>query len=251
LWGAQPDEWAWTEQQQVPTYEGAIRRVGIKPGERVLDVGCGAGTFLRMAADLGARVFGFDASESLLEVARKRVPNADLRAGDMESLPYDDDSFDLVTGFNSFFFAADMVAALREAGRVAKPGAPVVIVVWGRPELCNLDALKRALGSLLPPPNPGAPPPPGLWEEGVLEGIVSEAGLTPQSRFATSWAFQYPDTETMVQKTLAPGIVVEAVRHAGEAAVRSAIIDALAPYRTPEGAYRFENEWHYLIARAR
>jgi ubiquinone/menaquinone biosynthesis C-methylase UbiE len=204
-----------------------------------------------MAADLGAEVFGFDASESLLEVARKSLPNADLRAGDMESLPYDDDYFDLVTGFNSFFYAANMVAALREAGRVAKPGVPVVVLVWGRPERCNLDALKRALASLLPPPDPGAPPPAKLWEEGVLEGMVSEAGLTPESRFAMSSVFQYPDAETMVQKTLAPGVVVEAVRHAGEAAVRAAIIDALTPYRTQDGAYRFENEWHYVIARAR
>jgi len=44
-------------------------------------------------------------------------------------LLYEDDTYDLVTGFNSFFFANDMVAALREAGRVAKPGAPVVIQV--------------------------------------------------------------------------------------------------------------------------
>jgi len=49
----------------------------------------------------------------------------------MEDLPWEDDTFDLVTGFNSFFFATDMIAALREAGRVARPGAPVVIQVWG------------------------------------------------------------------------------------------------------------------------
>ena len=51
----------------------------------------------------------------------------------MQFLPYDDDQFDVVAGFNSFFFAADMVAALREAARVAKLGTPVVIQVWGRP----------------------------------------------------------------------------------------------------------------------
>jgi ubiquinone/menaquinone biosynthesis C-methylase UbiE len=55
----------------------------------------------------------------------------------MEALPYEDDSFDLVTGFNSFFFATDIVAALREAGCVAKPGAPVVIQVWGPHERKN------------------------------------------------------------------------------------------------------------------
>ena len=101
----------------------------------MLDVGCGVGAFLRLVADRGAEPFGLDASEALIDLARRRVPEADLRVGDMESLPYDADTFDLVTGFTSFFFANDMVAALREAGRVAKPGAPVVIQVWGAHEL--------------------------------------------------------------------------------------------------------------------
>jgi ubiquinone/menaquinone biosynthesis C-methylase UbiE len=75
--------------------------------------------FLRLAAERGVTVCGLDASEALVEIARSRVPDADVRADDMQFLPYD--LFDFVAGFNSFFFAADMVAALREAGRVAKP----------------------------------------------------------------------------------------------------------------------------------
>ena len=51
---------------------------------------------------------------------RERVPEADLRLADMEALPFGESSFDLVAGFNSFFFAVDMVAALREASRVAR-----------------------------------------------------------------------------------------------------------------------------------
>jgi ubiquinone/menaquinone biosynthesis C-methylase UbiE len=121
LWGARPRAWAEDEDQQVPTYEEAIRRVGIAPGQRVLDIGCGTGVFLRLVAERGAVPFGLDASQALLEIAHERVPEADLRVGEMEQLPYDDDTFDLVTGFNSFFFATDLVAALREAGRVAKP----------------------------------------------------------------------------------------------------------------------------------
>jgi ubiquinone/menaquinone biosynthesis C-methylase UbiE len=90
------------------------------------------------------------ASRALLEIARNRVPDADLRWGDMQHLPYDDDCFDLVTGFNSFFFAEDMVAALREAGRVARPGAPVMIQVFGRPERCDLEAVKAVMRPFLP-----------------------------------------------------------------------------------------------------
>ena len=60
--------------------------------------------------------------------------------GDMQFLPYEDGQFDLVAGFNSFFFADGLVAALSEACRVAKPGAAVVIQVWGRPDRCDLTA---------------------------------------------------------------------------------------------------------------
>jgi SAM-dependent methyltransferase len=191
LWDSAAGDWAGTEDQQVPTYEEAIHRIGVAPGGRVLDVGCGSGVFLRLVADRGARAFGLDASEALLALARARVPEADLRLGDMQSLPYADDVFDLVTGFNSFFFAADMVAAVREAGRVARPGAPVVLQVWGRPERCDLEAMKQAVRPFLRAPRAGTPAAPALWRPGVLEGVAAQAGLTPERSFDTRWAYRY------------------------------------------------------------
>jgi SAM-dependent methyltransferase len=249
LWGARARDWADAETQQRPTYEEALRRAAIRPGQLVLDIGCGSGAFLRSAADRGAAVFGLDASPALLEIARSRVPDADLRVGEMQSLPYGDDSFDLVTGFNSFFFAADMVAALREAGRVAKPGANVVIQVWGAPERCDLTAMKAAMEPSAPA-REQAPAPAPLWQTGVLEQLASEAGLRPIDAFDLTWAYEYPDERTMARQMLSPGMVTDAIRALGEDHVRNAIVDALAPYRTPSGGYRLENEWHYLIARA-
>ena len=250
LWGARPQDWAANEDQQLPTYEEALRRVGITAGQRVLDVGCGSGVFLRAAADRGAQVFGLDASEALLAIARARVPEADLRTGDMQALPYEDDAFDLVTGFNSFFFAGDMTAALREAGRVARPGAPVVVQVWGAPERCDLEAMKVVVRPFLPAPPPDAPRPPELWKPGVLEGIATAAGLTPESAFDTSWAFEYQDDEALVRGMLAPAGIAELVGPAQEEAVGNAIVEALAPHRTGSGGYRLHNEWHYVVARA-
>src|SRR5438093_1408702 len=55
LWGARAADWALSEDQQTPTYEAALGRVALEPGQRVLDIGCGAGAFLRLVADRGAR----------------------------------------------------------------------------------------------------------------------------------------------------------------------------------------------------
>jgi 2-polyprenyl-3-methyl-5-hydroxy-6-metoxy-1,4-benzoquinol methylase len=87
LWGARPADWALTEEQQAPTYEEALRRVKAASGELVLDVGCGAGAFLRVLAARGLRPYGIDASEALVELSRTRVSEADVRVGDMETLP--------------------------------------------------------------------------------------------------------------------------------------------------------------------
>src|SRR3954449_1278595 len=151
LWGSRPEDWALSEEQQIPGYEAALEYVPLEPGQRVLDIGCGVGTFLRLVADRGAEAFGLDASEALIELARQRVPEADLRVGDMEALPYETDTFDLVTGFTSFFFANDIVAAVREAGRVAKPGAAVLINVWGPHEGNDLEAVKAIIRPYFPP----------------------------------------------------------------------------------------------------
>ena len=250
LWGSRPEDWALSEEQQIPGYEAALEHVPLEPGQRVLDIGCGVGAFLRLVADHGAEAFGLDASEALIELARQRVAEADLRVGDMEALPYEADTFDLVTGFTSFFFANDMVAALREAGRVAKPGAPVVIQVWGAHENCSLEAMKEIARPFFPPRPPGAPAEPDLSQPGALESLAIAAGLTPQISFDTSWAYTFPDHETLGRALVAPAGVALLVGPEQEDDVKAAIVNGLAEHRTPDGSYRLDNEYHYLVARA-
>ena len=250
LWGARPADWAFTEDQQTPSYEDALRRVDLQPGQLVLDIGCGVGTFLRLVSDRGARPFGLDASEALLEVARARLPDADLRLGDMEALPYEDDTFDLVTGFTSFFFANDIVAALREAGRVAKPGAPVVIQVWGPHERNDLEAMKTITRPFMPPRPADAPVEPDYSKEGVLEEIATQAGLEPESAFDSAFAFEYPDEDTLRRALVAPAGIAMLVGPAREEEVKDAIVQGLSKLRTEDGGYRLNSEFHALIARA-
>ena len=250
LWGNRPGDWAECEERQAPAYEEVMRRIPVKAGQRVLDIGCGTGTFLRLVADRGGHAHGIDASEELLELARARVPAAELRVGDMQFLPYADDSFDLVTGFTSFFYADDMVEAIREAGRVARPGAPVVIEVWGRPEHDDLEAMKAVIRPFLPSRPPDGPEPPALWQPGVLEQIAAAAGLRPRSAFDFRFAAEYPDPQTLGRLMMAPAGIATLVGPEREASVRAQIVDALAPYRTARGGYRLQNEFRYLIADA-
>jgi SAM-dependent methyltransferase len=239
-----------SEEQHVPGYEAALERAGLRPGERVLDIGCGTGVFLELVAGRGAEPHGIDASETLLGLARRRLPEADLRVGDMEALPFADDVFELVTGFTSFFFANDMVAALREAGRVAVPGATVVVQVWGAHERCSLEAMKLIARPYMPPRPPDAPPDPDLSEPGMLESLAAAAGLDPEQSFVHSWAYTYPDEETLGRALLAPVGLALLVGPDREDEAREAIVDGLAEYRLPDGSYRLENEYRYLIARA-
>src|SRR5262245_36191136 len=247
IWGARASAWAEEEAAEAPKYEEPFARAGIAPGWAVLDVGCGAGAFLALAAGPGARVAGLDASEALLAIARRRLPGADLRLGDMERLPFADGAFDAVTGFNAFFLARDMAAALREAGRVARPGAPVVIQVWGRPERIALGPVFAALRELR-----GAPPPgPPLATPGALEAVAEAAGLAPGRAFDVAAALEYRDEAAMLRRVLSPGPVAELAETLGEEAVTAAILRALAPCRLPDGRYRVAAEWRTLIARVR
>ncbi|MFL5829839.1 MAG: class I SAM-dependent methyltransferase [Solirubrobacteraceae bacterium] len=250
LWGARPADWALSEDQQVPTYEAALDRVDLQPGQAVLDIGCGVGAFLRLAAGRGARPFGIDASEGLIALARERLPDADLRVGEMEALPYDDHSFDLVTGFNAFFFAEHVVNAVREAGRVAKPGARVVVQVWGAHAHNDLEAMKEIARPYFPPRPADAPAEPDYSAPGVLEDIASAAGLSPEAAFNLTWAFQFPDEGTMTRALAAPAGLAVLIGPERAPEFRRALIEGLAAYRQPDGSYRLNNQYHYLIARA-
>lgn len=257
LWGERARDWAdvmegW-DGWGVALYRHVLERVPVSGETRLLDVGCGAGRFCRTAADRGADVAGIDASGPLVAIARERIPEADLRVGDMERLPWADDSFDVVTGFNSFFIAGDIVAALREARRVARPGALVAMTVFGRPDRCESTTVFSSLARFAPPrprddEQPDAEPSRPLNEEGALEALAAEAGLAPSEAAYVNVVETYPDRETMVRGYFAAAPFVRAARAAGDDAVRAALGDALAPLEQPDGRYRLEDELRYLIA---
>ena len=92
-----------------------------KPGERVLDIGCGGGNNLLFFSKLGLGINGVDASPYMIGKAKERLGHrCTLRSGKAEDLPFDDNEFDIAVLINTLEFLNDPLKALREAGRVAR-----------------------------------------------------------------------------------------------------------------------------------
>lgn len=254
LWSSRAQDWAEIQEGEhgwgIRVYERVLDETGVGAGTTILDIGCGAGRLARMAAERGASVAGLDAAEGLVQVARARVPEADFRVGDMESLPWEEDAFEVVAGLSSFQFAADPSGALREAGRVAKDGGRVVAVVPGRPEDSELTPFLMALRPLMPSPPPGVAPggPLALSQPGALEAVIEEAGLSLLDSDEVDSPIEYPDEDTMLRGMLSAGPAALAIRTSGEEAARRAALESLAPFRNASGGYRLENRFRIAIA---
>jgi SAM-dependent methyltransferase len=251
LWGSAAADWAAIQERTCrPVYEAVFDHVDLKPGLRYLDVGCGAGLAAQLAAARGAQVSGLDAAENMLAIARTRVPDGDFQVGELESLPFQDGTFDLVTGFNAFQYAANPGAALAEAKRVAKAGAQVVVMTWGNPEGMEAASLVAALRPLLPPPPPGAPGPFALSDETALRGFALAAGLEPLELMDVDSPWHYADLATALRGLGSSGVAARARDNSSAEAVDGAHTKALSPYRLADGSYRIGARFRCLVTRA-
>jgi SAM-dependent methyltransferase len=141
-----------------------VRRVGVLPGEMVLDVACGTGNAAIRAAQVGANVVGVDLTPELFDDARRLAAEAGVDAdwvqGDAEALPFADESFDIVLSTFGCMFAPRHRVTAAEIARVLRPGGRIGITAW-RPEGSVADFFRTVAG-YLPPPSAIAEPP-ALW----------------------------------------------------------------------------------------
>ena len=247
--GGRARDWAEIQEGQfAAAFHAVLAHAGVGQATLHLDAGCGAGMAAALSASLGARVAGIDAAEGMLEIARERTPGGDFRQGDLEALPFADDTFDLVTGFNAFQFASDPVKALREAGRVTRPGGMVVVTTWGDPTGMDAASLIAAMKPMLPPAPPGAPGPFALSEETALRAFAVAGGLTPVTVFDVDSPWFYRDEAAALRGFGAAGGATLAKERVGEAAFNAAISAALAPFRQPDGSFRLGARVRCLVA---
>lgn len=249
LWGRSPQAWATIQEATGQAgYDHALQLLQLTRAHQLLDIGCGSGLFCSEASRFTSHVTGFDATPELLDEARKRAPALTFLAGEMEELPFPDAQFDVVTGFNSFQYAADVPKALADAARILKPGGKLIAMIWGNKADCEAAAYLAAVGSQLPPPPPGAPGPFALSEDQRLEKALQGAGLTILANDDIPNTWDYPDTATALEGLLSAGPATRAIEHSGYDKVKTAVSNALQPFTQTSGHVIFHNKFRVLLA---
>jgi ubiquinone/menaquinone biosynthesis C-methylase UbiE len=186
-----------------PVTEALIRGARITEGRSVLDVAGGAGEpSLTIAERVGpaGSVTCTDAVAEMVEAARaeaaaRGITNVQFRQCTAESLPFADESFDVVVSRLGAMFFPDPLAACKEMLRVMKPGGTVSFVVWHKSELnpfCHIvsDVMSRHVPS--PPAGPDAPGAFRFAELGKLASILKQAGATDVTDHVLQFQMQAP-----------------------------------------------------------
>ena len=145
----------------VPVSEALCETLDPHPGQRVLDVACGAGNAAIVAARRHCETIGLDFVPALIDRAKLRAAaeglQIDFRVGDAQALPFPDQTFDVVMSVFGVIFAPDQERAANEMLRVCKPGGKIGVVAW-MPEDFGGEFFST-VGKYLPPPPPGFKPP--------------------------------------------------------------------------------------------
>lgn len=175
---------------------------------------CGSGLAIELARARGADCAGIDAAERLVAVARDRNAGSDVRVGDMNKLPWLDETFDVVTSFRGIWGTTP--TAISEAARVLRPGGRLGITVWGH--------LKASSGAWALAPFRLAAQPKvenqaamvALGRPGVGERVLTDSGFRDVRRVEVPFAWEFADAEMYARALASTGPAYEAIQNVGE-----------------------------------
>ena len=228
-WGRRAADFsALMEPSAVREYVFVHRRLGLSPGARLLDMACGSGLAIELATVQGAVCAGIDASPRLVDVARLRNPDSDLRVGDMSEPHFEPASFDLVTSFRGIWGTTP--DAMTQVRRVLRPGGRVALTFWG-------DMASSPGGRLFAPFRLAAEPQlahqsdmVALKQPGAAARFLADAGLEPGELFDVPFVLEFADAGHYARSLAATGPGYESVQAVGEQAFEQACLEAARPF---------------------
>jgi SAM-dependent methyltransferase len=232
-----------------PGAEAFVNRLGLRPGETVLDVACGTGNLAIPAARAGARVTGIDIASNLIVEAKLEARATGLSAafevGNAESLPYVDGQFDTTVTMFGAMFAYRPARAAAEMLRVTRPGGRVAMANW-TPE-GFIGRMLRAHVAVAPPP--AGVPSPLEWgkEDVVRERFGERVSAVTCTRRMVELRFPFPPEAVTELFATCYGPTVTTLRATepdGASALRKELTRLFTEFnRAPDGSTVVEGEY--------
>jgi SAM-dependent methyltransferase len=253
MWGSVAAAWQehadHVDQRARTVTERLLELAELAPGDRVLELACGAGGLglaaaARVAPD--GEVVLSDVAEQMvtgaLSRARQRgLANVTARVLDLEAIDEPDGAYDVALCRDGLMFALDPSAATRELHRVLRRGGRYAVAVWGPRERnpwlsLVLDAVSEQIGAPVPPP--GVPGPFALQDAGRLSSLLASAGLevAVEELPAPVQASSFEEWWTRTCALAGPiANLIASLEPAAVEAIRARVREASAPYAGPAG----------------
>jgi SAM-dependent methyltransferase len=242
--------------QLLPAARVVVESAGLRPDERVLDLGCGSGNAALLAAAHGGEVTGVDPAARLLKIARARAAGEGKKVsflpGEAASLPVGDSAVDVILSVFALIFVPDPGAAAAEMSRVLAPGGRIVLSAWipagAMFELTSTaaDAVRQAVGA---PPGPA----PFAWEQrDALLNLLAPHDFSVEVKhhalaFTAPSALEFLDDQLQNHPMAVAGLSV--LEQLGQAeALRTRLLAILQNGNEDAGKFRITSR--YVVATA-
>ncbi len=181
--------------------EPLLDAAAVGPGIRALDVASGPGYVAAKAAERGATTTGVDNAEAMISIARRSYPSLDFRQGNVEALPFPDESFEAVVGNFIMLHLGRPERAAAEFVRVLAPGGRVALTVWDVPQQARvfgvfLDAAAAA-GAIAPEEIPLGPSFFRFSEDREFARLLRDQGLDGIEVKTISFSHSEPSADNL------------------------------------------------------
>ncbi len=237
MWGAGPFERIAHTLHEM--HETMIDSVEAKPDDLWLDIGCGTGELAFLATRTGATIHGSDISLVMIETARRqaveRGHDLSFEVGDCEALPYEDETYDVVTSSVGAIFAPDHRRVASELARVLKPGGRLALTAWTTDG--PVSEFFEVLARYSPPPAEGAGAAVAWGDEGYCESLLGDAFALTFAHHDVPWVGESPeDLWNELAEAFGPIVVLlRALDDERRAALRAEMLQLLEGQATDTG----------------